>query len=462
MDAYRLESDSSGEVRVAADRLWGAQTQRSLENFPIGEHTLPAPLIRALGLVKQAAALANRRLGRLDSNLADTIAAAAAEVADLRLSAHFPLVPWQTGSGTQSNMNANEVIANRANQMLGAAPGAKAPVHPNDHVNMGQSSNDSFPTAMHVSAAEQIHHRLLPVLDRLGRSLTVKAAEFAGLVKIGRTHLQDAVPLSLGDEVGAWATQVRAGRARIAAAAVELLDVAQGGTAVGTGLNTAPGFDVAFAEELSGLTGLAFRPADDKFAVLAAHDALVAVSGTLNTLAVALTKIAGDVRLLASGPRSGLGELVLPANEPGSSIMPGKVNPTQAEALAMVCCQVMGNHVAITVAGSQGQLQLNVSKPVIAVNLLGSVRLLADACDSFAARCIDGMAADARRLEEAVERSLMLVTALAPRIGYDRAAAIAKKAHAEGTSLRQAATASGIDAADFDAWVRPEDMLGPK
>jgi fumarate hydratase class II len=456
-----MERDTMGEVAVPADCLWGAQTQRSLANFPIGGDTLPAPLIRALGLVKLAAARSNARLGVLAPHLAEAIAAAAAEVADLTLLDQFPLVPWQTGSGTQSNMNANEVIANRANQALGGELGAKSPVHPNDHVNQSQSSNDAFPTAMHVAASEQVAHRLLPALDALAAALEAKAAQFANLVKIGRTHLQDATPLTLGQEVGAWASQIRAGIRRVEFATDEILDLAQGGTAVGTGLNAPAGFDAAFAEEMALLTGLAFRPATDKFAQLAAHDALVGLSGALNSVAVALMKIANDIRLLGSGPRCGLGELVLPANEPGSSIMPGKVNPTQTEALTMVCCQVMGNHVATTIAGSQGHLQLNVYKPVIVLNVLNSVRLLADAADSFRLRCIDGLRADADRMAELLARSLMLVTALAPHIGYDQAAAIAKKAHADGTTLRQAAADLGtVTPEQFESWVRPGDMLG--
>ena len=463
MGPVRMESDSMGAVAVPADRLWGAQTQRSLGNFPIGEQRMPPPLIRALGLVKQAAARANARLGALPAELARAIDAAAAEVADLTLIDHFPLVPWQTGSGTQSNMNANEVVANRANQMLGGEAGAKAPVHPNDHVNRSQSSNDGFPTAMHVAAAEQLTGRLLPALDRLATALEAKAGQFAGIVKIGRTHLQDATPLTLSAEVGAWASQIRAAHARLAQAGRELLDLAQGGTAVGTGLNAPAGFDLAFAEEMAALTGLAFRPAADKYAAIAAHDALVAASGALNAAAVALMKLANDVRLLGSGPRCGLGELVLPANEPGSSIMPGKVNPTQAEALSMVCCQVMGNHVAATMAGSQGHLQLNAFKPVIIVNVLHSVGLLADAADSFRQRCVEGLEADRERIARLLDRSLMLVTALNPHIGYDAAAAIAKKAHAEGLSLRDAALGLGLIAAEqFDAWVQPQAMLGPK
>jgi len=462
MGDVRMERDTMGEVAVPADKLWGAQTQRSLSNFPIGTQRLPAPLIRALGLVKLSAARANQRLGKLDAKPADAIAAAAAEVAELKLLEHFPLVPWQTGSGTQSNMNANEVIANRANQGLGAPLGAKSPIHPNDHVNMSQSSNDGFPTAMHVAAAEEVTHRLLPALDRLAAALEAKAQAFADVVKIGRTHLQDATPLTLGQEVGAWAAQVRACAARIEQSLGEVFELAQGGTAVGTGLNAPKGFDAAFAEEMARATGLPFRTAPNKFAALAAHDALVGLAGALNSAAVALMKVANDVRLLGSGPRCGLGELALPANEPGSSIMPGKVNPTQAESLSMVCCQVMGNAVAVSVAGAQGHLQLNVFKPVIIVNVLDSIRLLADSTESFRARCIDGLAADRPRIAELLERSLMLVTALAPHIGYDKAAAIAKKAHAEATTLKQAALASGaVTSEQFDAWVNPADMLGP-
>ncbi|MBY0430956.1 MAG: class II fumarate hydratase [Rhodospirillales bacterium] len=460
-ETTRIETDTMGEVRVPADRLWGAQTQRSLENFRIGDERLPEPLIRALGLQKQAAALANQRLGMLEARLAEAIAAAAAEAASGALLDHFPLVIWQTGSGTQSNMNANEVIANRANEMLGGRRGAKSPVHPNDHVNMGQSSNDSFPTAMHIAAAMELTGRLLPALEGLCHALAVKAQAFAGIVKIGRTHLQDATPLTLGDEFSGYVAQVEAGMARLTRSLDEVLELAQGGTAVGTGLNAAPGFDRAFAEALNGLTGLSFRPAANKFAALAAHDALVSLSGEMNALAAGLMKIGNDIRLLGSGPRCGLGELRLPENEPGSSIMPGKVNPTQAEALTMVCAQVMGNHVAVTVAGAGGHLELNTYKPVIIANVLRSLRLLADAAASFTEHCVEGIEADVERIGALLERSLMLVTALAPRIGYDKAAAIAKTAHKEGTSLREAALALGyVSGGDFDRWVRPEAMLG--
>ncbi len=461
MAETRIETDSMGPVEVPAERLWGAQTQRSLDNFPIGEARMPAALIRALAVVKKAAALTNVRFGTLDAGLAAAIAAAADQVAAGGLEGEFPLVPWQTGSGTPTIMNMNEVLANLANRALGHGLGARAPVHPNDHVNRSQSSNDCIPTAMHVAAAAELEHRLLPALDGLAASLRAKAEQFAGIVKIGRTHLQDAIPLTLGQEAGAWAWQVEAAATRLRAIQPELMLLAQGGTAVGTGLNAPVGFDRAVCAEIARLTGLPFEPAPDKFAQLAAHDALVALSGMLNAAAVALIKVANDVRLLGSGPRCGLGELVLPANEPGSSIMPGKVNPTQAEALAMVCCQVMGNHVAVTVAGAGGHLQLNAFKPVIAVNVLSSLGLLADAAASFRRRCIDGLKADPARIADLLGRSLMLVTALAPHIGYDSAAAIAHAAHAEGTSLREAAVASGaVTTEQFDAWVRPRDMVG--
>ncbi len=461
MTEYRLENDTLGTVEVPADRYWGAQTQRSLENFRIGSERMPAPLIRAFGLQKKAAALANRSLGLLAPHLAEAIVAAAGEVVDGSLAAHFPLVVWQTGSGTQTNMNANEVIANRANEMLGAPLGRKAPVHPNDHVNLSQSSNDSFPTAMHIAAVTELQSRLMPSLRLLAKTLADKAAEFSGLVKIGRTHLQDAVPLTLGQEFSAWAAQVGMGIERLERTLPALYRLAQGGTAVGTGLNAPPNFDQAFCRELNELTGLPFLPAANKFEAIAAHDALVDASAALNTLAVSLTKIANDIRFLGSGPRSGIGELRLPENEPGSSIMPGKVNPTQAEALIMVCARVMGNHVTVTVAGAGGQLELNACKPVIIASFLQSVRLLADSCDSFAANCVQGIGAEQQRIARMVEGSLMLVTALAPHIGYDKAAAIARKAHAEGSSLREAAIASGwVDEEQFGRWVRPNDMVG--
>jgi fumarate hydratase class II len=452
-----------GTVEVPADRYWGAQTQRSLQNFRIGGERMPEPLIRALGIQKQAAARANMALGALDERLGEAIVAAAEEVIDGRLAGHFPLVVWQTGSGTQTNMNANEVIANRAIELLGGRLGSKSPVHPNDHVNMGQSSNDSFPTAMHIAAVEELHRRLLPALGKLRAALAEKAASFAGIIKIGRTHLQDATPLTLGQEFGAYARQVELGIARIEATLPRLLMLAQGGTAVGTGLNAKPGFAERFAEEVAKITGLPFVSNPNKFEALATHDALVELSGALNVLAVSLNKIANDIRLLGSGPRCGLGELRLPENEPGSSIMPGKVNPTQAEAMTMVCAQVMGNHVAVTVAGAQGHLELNVFKPVIIYNVLQSIRLLADAAESFADNCVAGIEANRERIDELLHNSLMLVTALSPRIGYDKAAEVAKKAHKEGTSLEAAAVALGyLTQEEFEAAVRPEEMLGPK
>ena len=455
----RIETDSFGPIAVPADRLWGAQTQRSLQNFRIGGERMPLEVIHAFGLQKRAAARANVALGVLDGDLGRAIEAAAAEVADGSLDDHFPLVVWQTGSGTQTNMNANEVIANRAAEILGAERGGRR-VHPNDHVNRSQSSNDSFPTAMHVAAVLAIEGRLGPALDGLAAALRDRAAAFADIVKLGRTHLQDAVPMTLGQEIGAWATQVEAAAAGVRATVPALRAVPQGGTAVGTGLNAPDGFAARFAAELTGLAGTGFTSAPDRFAAMAAHDAFVAASGALNTAAVALTKVANDVRLLASGPRAGLGELALPENEPGSSIMPGKVNPTQAEALTMVAAQVMGNHVAVTVAGMQGHLQLNVFKPVIIYALLQSVRLLADAAVSFADNCVVGIAPDRARIRRHLEESLMLVTALTPAIGYDRAAEIAKKAHHEGTTLREAALALGyLDSAAFDAAVRPETMI---
>jgi fumarate hydratase class II len=461
--ATRTETDSFGPIAVPAARYWGAQTQRSLENFRIGAERMPPALIGAFAIQKKAAARANRALGLLDARRAGAIERAAEEILSGAMDDEFPLVVWQTGSGTQTNMNVNEVIANRANELLGGKRGAKAPVHPNDHVNLAQSSNDSFPTAMHIAAATEIDARLLPALRRLRTALAAKARALAKIVKIGRTHLQDATPLTLGQEFSGYVAQVEAGIARVRGCLPRLYLLAQGGTAVGTGLNAPKGFDRRFAREAAALTGLPFKPAPNKFEALAAHDALVEASGALNGLAVSLMKIANDIRLLGSGPRSGLGELLLPENEPGSSIMPGKVNPTQAEALTMVCAQVMGNHVTVTVAGSQGPLELNVYKPVIIYNVLQSVALLADAARSFADNCVAGIRADRTRIAELVDRSLMLVTALAPHIGYDRAAEIAKKAHRDGTTLREAALALGtVSAADFDRWVRPERMLAPE
>ncbi len=458
----RTERDSMGEVEVPAERYWGAQTQRSLENFRIGGERMPPALVRALAIEKKVAALVNMELGELEPRLGEAIIAAADEVIGGKREEEFPLVVWQTGSGTQTNMNMNEVLANRANELLGGSRGAKQPVHPNDHVNRGQSSNDSFPTAMHIAAVEEIHQRLLPALRHLHAALAEKANAFAAIIKIGRTHLQDATPLTLGQEFGGYARQVELGIERVIACLPRLYPLAQGGTAVGTGLNARPGFAARFAETAARITGLPFVSAANKFEALAAHDALVEASGALNVLAVSLTKIGNDIRLMGSGPRSGLGELHLPENEPGSSIMPGKVNPTQIEALAMVAAQVMGNHVTITVAGSQGQFELNVMKPVIIYNLLQSIRLLADAATSFSDHCVAGIEADGRRIAELVERSLMLVTALSPHIGYDKAAQVAKKAHAEGTSLKAAALALGyVSEAEFDRWVRPEAMIGP-
>jgi fumarate hydratase, class II len=461
--ATRIETDSFGAIEVPAGRYWGAQTQRSLANFRIGGERMPEAFIRAFGIQKKAAALANMALGRLDPKSGRVVVAAADEVIDGTLNEHFPLVVWQTGSGTQTNMNLNEVIANRANEMLGAPLGAKAPIHPNDHVNRGQSSNDSFPTAMHIAAGMQVVHRLIPALGTLESALTRKAEAFADIVKIGRTHLQDATPLTLGQEFSGYARQVGNGIHRIELALPRVFELAQGGTAVGTGLNTAQGFAERFAEEVAKLTGLPFVTAPNKFEALAAHDALVELSGALNTVAVSAMKIANDIRLMASGPRCGLGEISLPENEPGSSIMPGKINPTQAEALTMVAVEVMGNHVAVTIAGSQGQLELNVYKPVIIFNVLRSVLLLADAAESFAQNCVVGIQPNRERIAELVERSLMLVTALAPRIGYDAAAKVAQKAHVERISLREAARKLGLMTdEEFDRLVQPAEMLRPK
>ncbi|QQS12266.1 MAG: class II fumarate hydratase [Rhodospirillales bacterium] len=462
MTDTRIETDSLGEVAVPASRYWGAQTQRSLENFRIGGERMPAALIAALGVQKKAAALANHELGLLPADLAGAIVAATDEVVDGRLADEFPLAVWQTGSGTQTNMNANEVIANRACELLGAPRGRKSPVHPNDHVNLGQSSNDSIPTAMHIAAAREVEGRLKPALRELRDTIAARATAFADIVKIGRTHLQDATPVTLGQEFGGWARQVALGIERLDAAMPRVMELAQGGTAVGTGLNADPRFPALFAAKTAELTGLPFRPAVDFFEALGGNDALVELSGALNTIAVSLHKIANDVRLLGSGPRAGLGELRLPENEPGSSIMPGKVNPTQAEALTMVAARVIGNHVTVTFAGASGHLQLNVYKPVIADAVLQSIRLLADAAESFARNCVAGIEPDLGRIDELLRRSLMLVTALNPHIGYDKAAKIARAAHIGGLSLRDAAIASGfVTAAQFDAWVVPSDMTGP-
>jgi fumarate hydratase, class II len=462
----RIESDSFGPIEVPADRYWGAQTERSRRNFRIGEERMPPPIIRALGIVKRAAAEVNHRLGSLDARRAKAIARAAQEVIDGGLDEHFPLVVWQTGSGTQTNMNVNEVIASRANEMLGAKAGAKrdarSSVHPNDHVNMSQSSNDCFPTAMHIAAAQEIAHRLVPALAHLQAELERKVKAFARIVKIGRTHTQDATPLTLGQEFSGYAAQVRSGLRRVKVAQAELYPLAQGGTAVGTGLNSKPQFAKLVAKRIAVLTGLPFVTAPNKFEALASHDAIVFAHGALTSVATGLFKIANDIRLLGSGPRSGLGELLLPENEPGSSIMPGKVNPTQAEALTMVCCQVLGNQTTIAIAASQGHFELNVYKPVIAHAMLQSIRLLADAAVSFADNCVAGIRADEARIGELMRNSLMLVTALAPRIGYDRAAAIAKAAHANGTTLREEAIRLGyVSPAEFDRLVRPERMIRP-
>ena len=458
----RTETDSFGPINVAAKSYWGAQTQRSIGNFRIGEDRMPAPLVRAMGIVKRAAAETNIALGSLDNKRGRAIVRAAQEVIDGTLAAHFPLVVWQTGSGTQSNMNANEVISNRAIEMLGGEIGSKSPVHPNDHVNMSQSSNDSFPTAMHIAAAEEIARRLIPALTHLHRALQKKEKQFAKIVKIGRTHTQDATPLTLGQEFSGYAAQVKSGIARLQAGLNELYPLAQGGTAVGTGLNAKPKFAKMFAERVAKITKLPFVTAPNKFEALASNDAYVSVHGAINATATGLFKIANDIRLLGSGPRSGLGELILPENEPGSSIMPGKVNPTQAEALTMVCCQIFGNHTTITVAGSQGHFELNVYKPVMAHAMLQSIRLMSDAAVSFTDNCVAGIRADEKRIKELMERSLMLVTALAPRIGYDNAAKIAKAAHAKGTTLREEAVGGGFVSADeFDRLVRPEKMVRP-
>ena len=458
----RSETDSFGPIEVAADRYWGAQTERSRRNFRIGDDRMPMPIVRALGIVKLAAAETNRELGLLDRRRAGAIIRAAREVIDGKLDGHFPLVVWQTGSGTQTNMNLNEVIANRANEMLGGKLGTKQPVHPNDHVNMSQSSNDLFPTAMHIAAATRILADLLPALDELHRALRKKEKAFAGIVKIGRTHTQDATPLTLGQEFSGYAAQVESGIARLRAAVKDLYPLAQGGTAVGTGLNSKPKFARMFARHVARTTKLPFTSAANKFEALASNDAYVFVHGAINSVATGLFKIANDIRLLGSGPRSGLGELILPENEPGSSIMPGKVNPTQCEAVTMVCCQVFGNHTAITVAGSQGHFELNVYKPVLAYCMMHSIQLLADVSRSFTEHCVEGIRADEKRIRELMERSLMLVTALAPKIGYDNAAKVAKSAHARGTTLKEEATRLGlVSAAEFDRLVQPDKMTRP-
>jgi fumarate hydratase class II len=463
MTKTRTETDSFGPIEVPADKYWGAQSQRSLGNFRIGWEKQPKPIVRALGIIKRAAAEVNMALGRLDGKIGAAIVKAAQEVIDGKLEEHFPLAVWQTGSGTQSNMNANEVISNRAIEILGGVMGSKTPVHPNDHVNMSQSSNDTYPTAMHVAAAEEIVRELLPALLHLHAALAAKAKAWAKIVKIGRTHTQDATPITLGQEFSGYAQQIENGIARIEQTLPLLMELAQGGTAVGTGLNAPKGFAEKVAERIAAITGLAFTSAPNKFEALAAHDAMVMSHGAINTVAASLFKIANDIRFLGSGPRSGLGELALPENEPGSSIMPGKVNPTQSEALTMVCVQIFGNHSALTFAGSQGHFELNVFNPVMAYNFLQSVRLMADASRSFTDNCVRGIEPRRDNIKAALERSLMLVTALAPKIGYDKAAEIAKTAHKRGTTLREEALRLGYVTADeFDRIVRPEDMLGPK
>ncbi|MBZ9937666.1 class II fumarate hydratase [Mesorhizobium sp. BR1-1-16] len=463
LPSTRIETDTFGPIEVATDRYWGAQAQRSLGNFKIGTEKQPKPVVRALGVVKRAAAEVNMALGRLDPKLGAVIVDAAQEVIDGKLDDHFPLAVWQTGSGTQSNMNANEVISNRAIEMLGGELGSKKPVHPNDHVNMSQSSNDTYPTAMHVAAAEEIVAKLVPALKHLHAALDAKAKAWTDIVKIGRTHTQDATPLTLGQEFSGYAKQVENGIARIEMTLPALMELAQGGTAVGTGLNAPIGFAEKVAERIAAITGLPFTSAPNKFEALAAHDAMVFSHGAINTVAASLFKIANDIRLLGSGPRAGLGELSLPENEPGSSIMPGKVNPTQCEALTQVCVQVFGNNAALTFADSQGHFELNVYNPLMAYNFLQSVRIVADASVSFTDNCVVGIEPRLDNIRHGVERSLMLVTALAPKIGYDNAAKIAKTAHKNGTTLREEAVGGGyVTDEEFDEVVRPEDMIGPK
>lgn len=460
---FRVETDTMGEMKVPSDKYYGCQTARSLVNFDIGDDVMPRPLIRAFGILKVAAARANRDLGVLDREIADWVVDAGEEVMHGDLDEHFPLRIWQTGSGTQTNMNTNEVIANRAIEMAGGLLGSKSPVHPNDHVNKGQSSNDTFPTAMHISAAEEIEHSLLKSVRSLKEKLRSKQKEFSGIVKIGRTHLMDATPLTLGQEFSGYVHMLEADLRRIEFAQKDLFELALGGTAVGTGLNSHPEFAELVANEIANRTHLPFVSAENKFAQLSAHDAVVAASGALNTLAASLMKIANDMRWLGSGPRCGIGELSLPANEPGSSIMPGKVNPTQSEALTMVCCQVMGNHTAITIGGSQGNFELNVFKPMMIHNLLHSIRILSDACVAFGERCIDGLEANRENIQNHLDNSLMLVTALNNHIGYDKAAKIAKNAHENGLTLRESAIGLGLlTNKQFDEWVRPEEMIGPK
>ncbi|NND50426.1 MAG: class II fumarate hydratase [Rhizobiales bacterium] len=459
----RTETDTFGPIEVDATRYWGAQAQRSLGNFKIGWEKQPLPIVRALGIVKRAAAEANVDLGRLDPEIGKALIAAAQEVIDGKLDDHFPLVVWQTGSGTQSNMNANEVISNRAIEIMGGEMGSKSPVHPNDHCNMSQSSNDTYPTAMHIACAEEIHHRLLPALQKLKNALNDKAEGWAGIIKIGRTHTQDATPLTLGQEFSGYTRQVENGIARIEQTLARLMELAQGGTAVGTGLNAPVGFAELVADKIAAITKLEFTTAPNKFEALAAHDAMVFSHGAINTVAASLFKIANDIRFLGSGPRSGLGELALPENEPGSSIMPGKVNPTQCEALTQVCVQIFGNHAALTFAGSQGHFELNVFNPVMAYNFLQSVRLMSDAAVSFTDNCIAGIEPREENIQTGLEQSLMLVTALAPKIGYDKAAEVAKTAHKNGTTLKDEALRLGyVTESEFDELVRPEDMIAPR
>ena len=461
-DDHRIERDSFGDIAVPSWAYWGAQTERSRENFPIGGDLMPIEIVHALARIKLAAAKVNARKGLLEPNIADAIVAAAREVIDGKLDEHFPLVVWQTGSGTQTNMNVNEVIANRANEMLGAPRGSKSPVHPNDHVNLGQSSNDSFPTAIHIAGATTISGRLIPAVERLHISLNAKAVKFADIIKIGRTHLQDATPVTLGQEFSGYAAQAEYAERRIRTTLADLLQLAQGGTAVGTGVNTFKGFGEEVAADIAEQTGLPFVSAPNKFEALATHDAIVFAHGALNALASGLYKIASDIRLLGSGPRAGFAELRLPENEPGSSIMPGKVNPTQVESLTMVCTRVFGNNSTITFAASQGHLELNVLKPVVGFALLESTILLSDSINSFVARCVDGIEADEANIKRFLDRSLMLVTALAPKIGYDAASKIARAAHKNGTSLKEEALASGkVTEIEFDEIVRPENMLAP-
>jgi len=458
----RIETDTMGQIEVPGDRYWGAQTERSRQNFKIGGERFPRELIRALGTLKKAAALVNQELGTLPKEKADLIVRAADEVIDGRLDAHFPLVVWQTGSGTQTNMNTNEVISNRAIELAGGVMGSKKPIHPNDDVNKAQSTNDAFPTAMHVAAAEQIKHRLLPAVQRLRDTLQKKTVEFKDIIKIGRTHLMDAVPLTLGQEFSGYTQQLTNGMARLEGCLPHLYELALGGTAVGTGLNTHPQFAVKSAAKIAELTGLPFVSAPNKFEALAARDAMIETSGMLKTVACSLMKIANDVRWLASGPRCGIGEISIPENEPGSSIMPGKVNPTQSEAMTMVCAQVLGNDVATNIGGAMGNFELNVFKPLIAHNVLRSIRLLADACDSFDEHCASGITANRANIDRFLKNSLMLVTALNPHVGYDNAAKIAKKAHAENKTLREVAVELGLmTGEEFDQKVRPEKMIGP-